>query len=526
MGTPVFQHTISLLHAQIASERVPLQSISSLIKYDPSLYYAVLTSLNMSGRVSEVNTLTQAISMIGTDMLEQVILEQDHFLGDEFLLFWDYMVLIGEIATLVNDSAHIGDDEEIFFSSVLPALGMTCLLAQQPSYPKVLNFLLRIPMEDRIYIEQKLYGTNHLEQLRMTLVTPRLYRDVVSLMGVMYGPDGRRREQLGSAGRLSVGYKTLQLFQLREIAEAGAQSLLFPMVVEARELFQELIKRHFRISETESEEILSSAVEKLESLCREFQVETNAMQYLETAEEYRSPTYLFATNNRPFDQELQAAFAASAAGQTVLIYGEQSVGKRLLAAALFSDPDNPRRNLPLLSMHCGRMDPETLELELFGAKGGFLGLDKQRGLLELAHGGTVLLKDVDSIPLHEQEKLAETFQSGVFFPIGSTQQVEFSVKFILTARTNILDAVAAGTFSAKLAAVFAPHPIRIPPLRERREDIPFIAEGIIEKYELGLYDETDLLALYEYFDTQEFPENLRDLKRILFFLGAKRRAYA
>lgn len=526
MGTPVFQHTISLLRDQIASERVPLHSISSLIKYDPSLYYAVLSSLNLSGRLAEISTLTQAISMIGTDTLERTILEQDHFLDSEFLLFWDYIVLIGEIAVLVNDKARIADDEEVFFASVLPSLGMSFLLNRQPSYHKVLKYLLRIPMEDRIYIEQKLYGSDHLEELRLHVVAPKLYRDVVALMGVMFGPDGRRREQLGSAGRLSVGYKTLQLFQLCEIAEAGAQSLLFPLVVEAREQFQELVKRHFKIAESESEEILAVAVENFEALCREFAVEEGALSYLEEAEAYRFPTYLFATNSKPFDRELQAAYAASAAGQSVLIYGEPSVGKRLLAAALHSHPDNPRKTMPMLSIHCGTMDPETLELELFGAKGGFLGLDKRRGLLDLAQGGTILLKDIDRIPLHQQEKLAATFQSGSFFPIGGTQQVSFSVKFIVTARTNILESGADGTFSPALAAVLALHPICIPPLRERREDIPFIAESIIEKYSLGLHDESDLLALYDYFNTQDFPENLRDLKRILFFLGAKRRAYA
>lgn len=526
MGVPVFQHTISLLHAQISSERVPLQSISSLVKYDPGLYFAVLSSLNVSERLSEITTLTQAISMIGTDTLERKILEQDFFLDNEYLLFWDYMVLIGEIAVQVNERANISDDEEVFFASVLPALGMSFLLSQQPSYRRILNYLLRVPIEDRIYIEHKLYGTDHLEQLRMQVVSPRLYRDVVSLMSVMFGPDGRRREQLGSAGRLSVGYKTLQLFQLRDVAESGAQTLLFPLVVEARERFQELVKRHFKISETESEEILAEVVEKFGILCREFAVDEAAMRYLDDAEEYRRPTYMFATNNKQFDRELQEAYAAGAAGTSIVIYGESSVGKRLLAAALHDQPANPRRKLPMLSVHCGTMDPETLELELFGAKGGFLGLDKQRGLLELAQGGTILLKDIDRIPLHQQETLAEIFRSGEFFPIGSTQQVTFSVKFVMTAKSNILDAAAAGTFSPALAAVLAPHPIRIPPLRERREDIPFIAEGIIEKYELGLHDEADLLALYDYFDTQEFPENLRDLKRILFFLGAKRLAYA
>ncbi|HSW62659.1 MAG TPA: sigma 54-interacting transcriptional regulator [Dissulfurispiraceae bacterium] len=525
MVQPVFQHTIALLRAFVESENVPIQRISELIRYDPGLYFSTLSALNLSGRRGEVSTLTQAISMIGTDMLERTILSHDHYLDQKNMLLWVYTVLSGEIAAHINGRANIGDEEEAYFSSTLPVLGMLMMLGRNPRYQKILNFLLRIPMEDRIYIEHRIFGTDHLEHLRMQVVSPKLYRDLVTLMGVMFGPEGRI-ERFPQAGRLSIGYKTLQLFQLRDVAEAGAQSLLFPLAVEARERFQELSKRHFKVSESEGEELLANAVAKVEALCTEFRVDDLALEYLAEAESYQYPAYLFATNSKAFDEELQAAYAANAADRCILIYGEPNVGKRLLAAALHDHPDNPRKDKPFLSLHCGSMDAETLELELFGAKGGFMGIDKQKGLLSLANEGTVLLKDIDRVPIAVQEKLAETLRQGSFFPIGSITSVVFDVKLLLSTRSNILEEAAAGHFSSALALQLAPLPIRIPPLRERREDIPFIAEGIIDKYNLGLHDEAMLLGLYEYFEQQEFPENLRDLKRLLFFLGAKSRAYA
>lgn len=525
MATPVFQHTIALLRAFVASDKVSVLKISELIRYDPGLYFATISALNLSGRKEEVTTLTQAISMIGTDMLERTILEHDHYLDEKYLLLWVYTVLSGEVAAHVNDYAGIGDEEEAYFSSTLPVLGMLMLLGQNPAYPKILDFLLRIPMEDRIYIEQRICGTDHLEQLKLQVITPKLYKDVVTLMGVMFGPEGRRN-RLDQTGRLSIGYKTLQLFQLRDVAEAGAQSLLFPLVVEARERFQELSKRHFKLSESASEELLADVVAKFESLCTEFRVDDTALNYLADAQTYQEPAYIFATNNKAFDRELEAAYAANAADRCILVYGEPSVGKRLLAAALHKHPANPRKNKPFLSLHCGNIDGETLELELFGAKGGFMGLDKQKGLLVLANEGTILLKDIDRVPLALQEKLAEILRDKSFFPIGGTTAVTFDVKLILATRLNILEEAAAGRFSSSLALQLSPHIVRIPPLRERREDIPFISEGIIDKYELGLHDEVMLLGLYEFFEQQEFPENLRDLKRLLFFLGAKSRAYA
>ncbi len=525
MVTPVFQHTIALLRAFVASDSVSVKKIADLIRYDPGLYFSTLSALNISERGGEVTTISQAIAMIGTDMLERTILSHDHYLDEKYMLLWLYTVLSGEIAAHINDHAGIGDEEEAYFSSTLPVIGMLTLLGQNLQYPKILDFLLRIPMEDRIYIEQRILGTDHLEQLKMQVVAPKIYRDVVTLMGVMFGPEGRR-ERFDQAGRLSISYKTLQLFQLRDVAEAGAQSLLFPLVVEARERYQELSKRHFKLSESASEELLADVVSKVESLCTEFRVDDVALKYLVEAQTYQYPAYIFATNNKAFDKELEAAYAANAADRCVLLYGEPHVGKRLLAAALQERPDNPRKDKPFLSLHCGTMDEETIELELFGAKGGFLGLDKQKGLLFLANGGTLLLKDIDRMPMALQEKLADVLRERSFFAIGGTTAIVFDVKLLLSTRTNILEEAAAGRFSSALALQLAPHPICVPPLRERREDIPFIAEGVIDKYELGLHDEVMLLGLYEFFEQQEFPDNLRDLKRLLFFLAAKSRAYA
>ncbi|HCL80696.1 MAG TPA: hypothetical protein DHW81_00195 [Nitrospiraceae bacterium] len=103
------------------------------------------------------------------------------------------------------------------------------------------------------------------------------------------------------------------------------------------------------------------------------------------------------------------------------------------------------------------------------------------------------------------------------------QPAFFDVRFIMTSQKNIFEEAKNGMFSEKLLRVLKPLSICIPPLRERREDIEFIAGGIIQKYGLDLTDKALLLGLREYYENHAFPENLHDLKRLLFYLSVKHR---
>jgi DNA-binding NtrC family response regulator len=340
-------------------------------------------------------------------------------------------------------------------------------------------------------------------------------------MTTLFSSDGQRKNYFEHPARFSMAYKSLQLIQLIDIAEAAAQAILFPFVVEANESFRELSKRHFKIPENETEELLAEIVERFEDICREFKVAELSEKFIANAEAYHFPGISFLTKSENLKNSLEKIYAACREEKNILIYGESSVGKRLLAVALYSRSDNPRRTKPFLSVHCGTMDSETLEIELFGAKGGFLGLERHKGVLELANSGTILLKDIDRVPLILQDKLAEIFSKDAFYKVGEIKPQFFDVRFIITSKKDILEEAKEGRFSERLFRVLKPVGIYIPALRERREDIAFIADSIIEKYNLNLVDKALRLGLHEYYETHSFQNNLRDLKRLLFFLSAK-----
>jgi hypothetical protein len=522
MKLPVFTHTISAMNAVVNNEREPLQKISELIKYDPGLYFSLIQKVNSMTKRMEVAAITQAISLIGSEGLENHILEQEHLLGEEHLLLWCYSVLAGETASLINGKANIGDAEEAFFAGILPSLGMLFMLIAKEDYKKILDFILRIPLEDRIFIEEKLYKTNNIEQLDRGLSSPRLYKEIVNIMLFIFSKDGRRTELFSHPAKLSFNYKSFQLFQLMDATEYAVQAILFPYNIESQEKFKETCKRYFKIPENEAEELLADVIERFEDVCKEFKVGEAAERFIVNAEEFRFKEFSFLTKSESLKKSLDTAYEAAKEEKNILLYGEASVGKRLLAMALHNYAENPRKTKPILALHCGSMDSDTLELELFGTKGGFLGLEKHKGALEIAQdGGTILLKDIDKIPVILQDRLTEILSEGGFHKIGETRTTWFDVRFIITSRKNIAEEAKEGRFSERLLNILNPVGIHIPPLRERREDIEFIADSIIEKYDLALNDKALRIGLKEYYETHSFRNNLEDLKRLLFFLSVK-----
>ncbi len=521
MSIPVFEHTVISLHSIIENENEPLQKVSRLIKYDPGLYFSLLQNVNALTTRAEITSISQAISLIGAEGLENHILQQDHFLDEEYMLLWCYSVLAGEAASIINESANIAEDEEAFFAGIMPCIGILFMYARHPKHKKICDLLLRVPIEHKIFIEERLFKTNLLEQLDKHVTAPKVYRDTVSLMTTIFTRDGQRKDYSDHPSKFSVAYKSYQLFQLMDVSESAARAILFPAVVEAQEKFREMSKRYFKIPENEVEELLADIVERFEYVCKEFKVEDLSEKFMVSAEDYHFHGISFLTKSEPLKNSLEKIYAANQEEKNIFIYGETSVGKRLLAVALHRRPDNPRKTKPFLSIYCGTLDSEILELELFGAKGGFLGKEKHKGALELANGGTILLKDIDKIPLSLQDKLAEIFCRDEFYKIGETHPAFFDVRFFITSKKNIFEEAKEGRFSERLLRVLKPVSIYIPPLRERREDIEFIGNNVIEKYNLNLTDKALLIGLKEYYETYTFQNNLKDLKRLLFYLSAK-----
>ncbi len=521
MKVPVFKHTIGLISSALQDEKLSLQTIASLVKYDPGLFYSFLDRLAASSAKSEVTTVSQSVSLLGSNAIEQEIGKQDSFLEDgNSLQLWCFAVLAGEAAGLINVKASVAESEEAFFCALLTPLGMLLMLRNNPDYGKLIPLLLKLSIEDRVFLEDRLFKQNHISALDKLPHLPRLYKEVLKLIKMERFPSALKAEGPEPA-RLSAAYTSAQLFHLATAAEYTAQAILFPSVVLAMENLKQVGKRFFHISESGTEEFLSDIIETFEGICNDFGVSEICSRLLSEAGEMRETEIKFMTTSAPLSRTLDELFADDQKESNILMKGEADVGKRLLAFALHYHPLNPRRTKPFLSFHCDTVDRETLEEELFGSGGGYWGTERHKGAFDMANGGTIMLKNVDRMPRALQDRLADVISKADYYRTRKIQGNFADVLFILTSRRDLESEAAQGNFSPLLLRALKPVVITIPPLRERRKDISLIANGIINKYGLPLTDNVVILGLQEYFDNYEFRENLTDLKRLLFYAAAK-----
>jgi transcriptional regulator with GAF, ATPase, and Fis domain len=165
----------------------------------------------------------------------------------------------------------------------------------------------------------------------------------------------------------------------------------------------------------------------------------------------------------------------------VLLLGETGTGKELFARALHAR--GPRRTFPLVSVNCAALPPTLIESELFGhQRGAFTGaIAVRQGRFELAHRGTLFLDEIGDLPLDLQAKLLRVLQEGGFERVGSSQTQSVDVRIIGATHRDLGRAVNDGEFRADLFYRLNVFPIRLPPLRERREDIPALVWSIIRR---------------------------------------------
>lgn len=167
---------------------------------------------------------------------------------------------------------------------------------------------------------------------------------------------------------------------------------------------------------------------------------------------------------------------------TVLITGESGTGKELVAQAIHQL--SPRRDKEFVPVDCNALVETLLESELFGhVKGSFTGaLKNKHGLLELANGGTFFFDEVGNLSLNTQAKLLRVIQEREFKPVGGTQRIKVDVRIIAATNQNLREAIAQKTFREDLFYRLSVVPIHIPPLRERKEDIPLLIDYFIKRF--------------------------------------------
>jgi DNA-binding NtrC family response regulator/signal transduction histidine kinase len=202
---------------------------------------------------------------------------------------------------------------------------------------------------------------------------------------------------------------------------------------------------------------------------------------------------------------------------TVLILGETGTGKELLARAIHSR--SPRRGRPMVTLNCAALSPALVESELFGReKGAYTGaLTQQAGRFEVAHGSTLFLDEIGELPPEMQVKLLRVIQEGRFERVGGTKTITVDVRIIAATNRDLEKAVQERKFREDLFFRLNVFPIRMPPLRDRREDIPLLVWAFVKEFGRSMGKTIDAIPrpVLEALQQYEWPGNIRELRNVI-----------
>jgi transcriptional regulator with GAF, ATPase, and Fis domain len=237
-------------------------------------------------------------------------------------------------------------------------------------------------------------------------------------------------------------------------------------------------------------------------------------QFLKGRERSRTTEQRIIGESRRMDQVLQQLGKVVDTRVTVLIEGETGTGKELFASAIHYR--SQRRDKLFVAQNCAAFPENLLESELFGHKrGAFTGAtEEKKGLFEIADGGTLFLDEVGEMPLALQAKLLRVLQEGEIRAIGATAPRRVNVRIVAATNRNLEKEVAEGRFREDLYYRLKVFPLRVPTLRERREDVPLLAAHFLERYtrefarEIAGFTQPALELLCAY----DWPGNVRELE--------------
>jgi transcriptional regulator with GAF, ATPase, and Fis domain len=221
--------------------------------------------------------------------------------------------------------------------------------------------------------------------------------------------------------------------------------------------------------------------------------------------------------SRPLVEVLRSVKQVAKTDATVLIIGETGTGKELIARAIHQF--GKRANRPFITLNCAALTENLVESELFGHEpGSFTGADRQReGRFELADGGALFLDEISELSLEVQAKLLRVLQEAQFERVGGSKTLSFDVRIIVATNRDLEQEIIAGRFRADLFYRLNVYPITVPPLRDRKDDIPLLVEYFVGRLSNRIRkvirripsSTMDQLVAYEW------PGNVRELKNVV-----------
>jgi PAS domain S-box-containing protein len=259
---------------------------------------------------------------------------------------------------------------------------------------------------------------------------------------------------------------------------------------------------------------LESAVTELEDLRRRLEEEN---VYLREEIRHEHGFEGIVGGSDPLLYVLHKVREVAPSDTSALILGETGVGKELIARTIHAE--SPRAHGPFVVVNCAALPPNLIESELFGhERGAFTGADRQRrGRFELAHGGTIFLDEVGELPLETQPKLLRVLQEGEIERVGGSQTISVDVRVIAATNRDLNGDMKAGRFREDLFYRVAVYPITVPPLRDRREDIPPLVQHFAQHYAQQRGKRIDEIPaqLMRRLQTYDWPGNVRELQNVI-----------
>ena len=284
------------------------------------------------------------------------------------------------------------------------------------------------------------------------------------------------------------------------------------MRVEARALQKSNDKLEQQVEERTAE--LNAALTEIKIMTDQFEAE-NIYFRQENKMKHQSENIIGQSDGLKY--VLYRAQQVAPADTTILILGETGTGKELIAAAIHNM--SPRKEKPLITVNCAALPANLIESELFGReKGAFTGADSRRmGRFEVANGSTICLDEIGELPLDLQAKLLRVIQHSEFERLGSSHTIKVDVRILATTNRSLEEEVRQGRFRQDLFYRLNVFPITIPPLRQRKDDIPLMVQVFMERYarkmgkQITNIPKETMEALQDY----PWPGNVRELENCI-----------